>query len=384
MNRQWKKIGARVVQKARNKVLLALYLKRNKLETLNIECNEKDMEEKWPFKKTQCYDEKKSFHDFAELLDVSIIVPLYNSEKFIHNCVWGFINQETNYMWELILVNDGSTDNTLAVAQNYQQEYPDRIVVIDQDNRGIAGARNTGIGAAKGRYIGFVDHDDQIGSHFIDKLLSAAYKEDADIVKSAFADIWNGKVKKPQEKIDEVIYGDMKEKLFDYKGYIFPAVYKRELFKHIRFPEDFWYEDIIVRTLLYRQSQKYVHISDVLYYKNFHANNASFSVWDITNYKCLEQLYLVINLIEENKKMGLPEDAWFYQCIMHELSFILSLRVRKLDEKTRQSVFLKACNIVKGLYKEEYEGMLTEKNKMWQRIFLQKEYKLWLLLSGHY
>lgn len=374
----------KVHKKIKNKILLTIYLKKRTVESLDIEFNDKLLEEKWQYRKVDCWNNLLSKIDNNEMIDLSIIVPLYNSEKFIHTCVLGFINQKTKYDFEVILVNDGSKDQTLAIAEEYQNKYPDKIVVIEQDNTGISGARNKGIKAAKGRYLSFVDHDDLVDAYFVEKLMAAAYKEDADIVKSSFSDIRRGKTQEPQEHNNIVICGNMKEKLFQYRSYIFPGVYKRELFSKVNFPVNFWYEDMIVRTLLYRQSCKFVHISDVLYYKQFHEENASYVVWDLKNYKCLEHLYLVMNLIEANKALGLPEDAWFYQCILHELSFILSLRVRKLDQQTRQMVFLKACNIVNDLYKEEYYDSLTPEKRIWHRALIQKEYKLWLLLSGHY
>ena len=373
-----------MINKIKNKILLELYLTKGTVESLNVELDEDLLEQNWAFKKTNCYTDNSSKTKAFESVDVSIIVPLYNSEKYIEACVNGFLNQETQYIFEVILVNDGSKDRTLSMARVYQNQYKDIIKVIDQPNGGISSARNMGIKASRGKYLSFVDHDDYVDSHFIERLMEAAYKEDADIVKSAFADIYKGKCKEPQEQIDIVICGTMKESLFEYRSYIFPGVYRRELFDHVRFPVGFWYEDMIVRTLLYRQCQKFVHISDVLYYKNFHENNASFVVWDINSYKCLEHLYMVMNLIEENEKMGMPNDVWFYQCILREVSFILSLRTRNLDSKTRQMVFLKACDIITKLYKEEYKQFILEKNKLWQRAFFRKEYKLWLLLSGHY
>lgn len=374
----------KLYKKIQNKILLKLYLKSGRTEVLDSSFNETLLEEKWAFRSADCYKEGLHELEQEEMLDLSIVVPLYNSEKFIHSCVEGFIKQQTQYRFQILLVNDGSKDRTLEIAEGYRQKYPEKIVVLDQVNQGISAARNTGIKAAKGRYIGFADHDDLVTEDFVEKLMAAAYKEDADIVKAAFADIRNGRQMEPQEQIEAVIDGDMKENLFQYRSYIFPGIYKRELFAHVNFPVGFWYEDMIVRSLLYRQSHKFVHIHNVVYYKQFHEDNASFVVWDLKNYKCLEHLYLVMNLIEDNRKLGLPEDVWFYQCVLHEFSFILSLRVRKLDELTRKMVFLKACSVLNELYRPEYDAFILEDKRIWQRAFSKKEYKLWLLLSGHY
>lgn len=368
----------------RNKILLKIYLLKDHTETLDMELNNAWLEKKWAFKDANCYVMNSSNLDNEELTDLSIIIPLYNSEKFIHSCIKGLINQKTQYKFEVILVNDGSTDGTLSIIRGYQKKYPELFVVIDQPNKGISGARNTGLQSAKGKYVAFVDHDDRIAEEMVEKLLAVAYRENADIVKAAYTNIMNGRKRNSEEEVDVVINGTMKKELFDFRSYIFSGVFKRELFEHVRFPEGYWYEDMLVRILLYRQASRFVHISDILYYKNFHASNASFVVWSIKNYKCLEQLYLVMNLIEENRKLELPEDVWFYQCIMRELSGMLAQRTRGIDERTKQMVFLKACNILKGLYREEFKEALLESNKIWQRAFENKEYKLWLLLSGYY
>lgn len=380
----WKNIVEKLLRKIRNKIGLILYLKRNRIESLNVLCDEQLLEEKWAFKETNCYIDNIPRIEETEMVDLSIIVPLYNSERFIHNCVGDFLNQKTQYKYEVILVNDGSTDGTLSIICEYQKKYPELFVVVDQPNKGISAARNTGLRNATGKYVAFADHDDRVAAEMVEKLLAAAYRENADIVKAAYMNIMNGKKKNSEEEVDVVIDGIMKKELFDFRSYIFPGVFKRELFEHVNFPEGFWYEDMVVRILLYRQATRFVHISDVLYYKNFHTSNASFVVWNIKNYKCLEQMYLVMNLIEENRKLGLPEDVWFYQCIMRELSAMLAQRTRGIDEQTKQMVFLKACSILKDLYREEFQKSLLESNRIWQRVFENREYKLWLLLSGYY
>ena len=103
---------------------------------------------------------------------VSVIVPVYNVEKYISACVRSLIDQ-TYPNFEVILVDDGSTDGCPAICDDFAAKY-DNISVIHQENRGLAGARNTGIRAACGDYIGFVDADDLIGPQMYEKLYSTA------------------------------------------------------------------------------------------------------------------------------------------------------------------------------------------------------------------
>lgn len=100
---------------------------------------------------------------------VSVIVPVYNGEKYIEDCIGSLINQ-TYHNIEIIIVNDGSTDGTMQKCEKYKRE-DSRIHIYDRRNHGVSAARNYGIKAAKGRYISFVDADDYVGNDFIENLV---------------------------------------------------------------------------------------------------------------------------------------------------------------------------------------------------------------------
>ena len=112
-------LWTRFVQKLRNKIGLSLYLKQNKIEVLDVDLNESLLDEKWKFEKTDCFKVCLPELEAIELIDLSIIVPLYNSEKFIQTCMKGFLNQQTKYHFEVILVNDGSKDQTLNLLKKF-------------------------------------------------------------------------------------------------------------------------------------------------------------------------------------------------------------------------------------------------------------------------
>ena len=91
-----------------------------------------------------------------------------------------------------------------------------------------------------------------------------------------------------------------------------------------------------------------------------------------------------MDIIEINDLLMLPRDIWLYECLMREYGFILSLRIRYLEEGIRKNIFLKACDILSELYKDEYYNEFSDDNRDWQHIFANREYKLWKLKCGHY
>jgi glycosyltransferase involved in cell wall biosynthesis len=112
--------------------------------------------------------------------EVSIIVCIYNAEKYLSRCIDSIIAQTFTH-FECILIDDGSTDNSLSICERYRQS-DDRIIVIHQENSGVSAARNKGIEVARGKYIFFVDSDDYIQQNMYEKLVAAINDSDTDAV----------------------------------------------------------------------------------------------------------------------------------------------------------------------------------------------------------
>ncbi len=110
---------------------------------------------------------------------ISIIVPVFNSEKYISRCINSILEQ-TYGNFELIIINDGSKDKSLKICEEYQKK-DRRIKVFNQENKGQAFARNVGLDNAKGEYISFIDSDDYVHSRFLEYLYNALISSDSDI-----------------------------------------------------------------------------------------------------------------------------------------------------------------------------------------------------------
>lgn len=115
---------------------------------------------------------------------VSIIVPIYNSETYLEECLDSIINQTLKEI-EIICVNDGSTDNSLDILNRYASN-DDRITIINKQNTGYGNSMNVGIDHAKGEYIGIVESDDYIKPHMYETLYNKAIEHDLDLIRADF------------------------------------------------------------------------------------------------------------------------------------------------------------------------------------------------------
>lgn len=120
---------------------------------------------------------------------ISIIIPVYNVELYLSRCIESVLCQ-TYKNFELILINDGSTDNSLKICKLYQ-ERDNRIKLIDKCNEGVSSARNEGLNIAQGEYITFVDSDDYIHEKYLEKLLFVMNEKNCDMVYCSYKNVWD-------------------------------------------------------------------------------------------------------------------------------------------------------------------------------------------------
>ncbi len=207
---------------------------------------------------------------------ISIIVPVYNVEKYIHQCIDSVINQTYKNI-EIILVDDGSPDNCGRICDEYAAK-DSRIKVIHKANGGLSDARNHGIEAAKGDWLMFIDSDDWIEPDMAQKLLDAATEDDADMAVCSVT-VFNEKESftpknyfSPARTVPGIQL--LKEKWLNVQFVIAcNKIYKKELFDNIRYPVGKLHEDeFVIHYLLYK-AEKVCVIEDKLY--NYRQNENS-------------------------------------------------------------------------------------------------------------
>ena len=185
----------------------------------------------------------------SENIKVSVVIPVYNVEKYIRQCLESVINQTLKYI-EIICINDGSKDNTLKILEEYSQK-DSRIVLIDKENEGLSAARNQGTELARGEYISYIDSDDWVDTHYLEALYNAAKKYNSDVACSSIIRVTAGRrrnklIYKKEEFTRDI---DKKNELTNVPiySYVWNKIYKRDklIQSGVKFPIGRVYEDII-------------------------------------------------------------------------------------------------------------------------------------------
>ena len=146
---------------------------------------------------------------------ISVIIPVYNAEKYLSDAIESVIEQ-TYDDWEIVAVNDGSTDSSPVILKTYEKRYPTKIRVIHQSNSGLSAARNVAIAASRGEYVAFLDADDLWLPEKIDEQIRVlSTNTDVGLVYSDVYDLKKGKLKKRRRVIGRGMFrGNVLEPLF--------------------------------------------------------------------------------------------------------------------------------------------------------------------------
>lgn len=224
---------------------------------------------------------------------LSIIVPVYNAEKFLDKCVNSLLNQTLSNI-EIILVNDGSLDRSLDICNSFLKK-DSRVKVFNQSNSGQSKARNVGIDNSSGEFITFVDSDDWVDEDYFEKLVDACERYDADVSCASILRVRKYSQKyrikytkeqvfiEPQEKIDIAHVPDM--------CYVWNKVYRRDFIDKIglRFIEGMFYEDVDFVTRAVYFSNKIVTVPDT-YYHYWTNENSTVKTMRKSDKKCKDSL----------------------------------------------------------------------------------------------
>lgn len=250
---------------------------------------------------------------FVLLVNVSVIVPVYNAEKWIARCLDSLLNQ-TMTDYEIICIDDGSTDKSAIILRNYETNYPN-IQVIQQQNQGVSAARNKGLEIAKGEYIGFVDIDDWVESDYLELLYNTAKQKSVDIAICGYCIDENHLSQQSPFyerylKRDEALIEALKQT--GYQGFLWNKLFRRSLIydTNIKFDEKLnILEDLVFVCKCIQQSSTVYYDPAIKYHYNqsvgstYFISEKSESMYDAAN-------QLIDFLSNENKTICFMAKSW--------------------------------------------------------------------------
>lgn len=242
---------------------------------------------------------------------VSIIVPVYNVYKYLDRCLKSLVSQTLNDI-EIIIINDGSPDDSQNIIDKYAKEYPKKIRAFEVENGGISEARNIGLSKATGSYIGFVDSDDYIEKDMYEKLYNLAEKEGLDIVIGGLYNVVEETGKK-EPIIDKKISNDNDINVLLGTTAVWNKIYRKEVVENIKFRKRKWYEDLDYTVKAISNSKKIGYVDECFY--NYMIRQGS-----IMNNKNLERNLEILDTFDEiksYKKSNKYNDIIEYLAIYH-------------------------------------------------------------------
>lgn len=318
---------------------------------------------------------------------LSIIVPVYNmaAEGKLKFCMDSLVGQ-TMEDYEIIAVNDASTDNSLEILREYEKKYPGKVRVITYSvNKRQGGAKNEGLKAASGEWIGFIDSDDWVTLDYYEKLLKKAEETGADMVgcdyclvrehiplseSTALPEAFGKAVKNNTSEQTGVLDADKHKKLFLRPGSMVIKIYRANIIREngLNFPEGIFYEDNCAGSVWSLYFSHFEKVEEPLYFYYQHDQS---TVHHITEEKCRDRMKAMTTLYEECRERGFLET--YHQELEYrfaELYYVITLfsymqGVKKPElsfiRELRRGVEEKFPDFQKNAYYRQYTGQEEQK-----------------------
>lgn len=282
---------------------------------------------------------------------ISVIVPVYNCEKYISKCIESILNQTFKDL-ELILVDDGSSDKSYEICSSFSQD--SRVKLVRQENGGVSKARNLGIEMSKGDFITFVDSDDYLVLNMYEQLYKNLIESGADI---SICGIMNCFIKKDktvetvrQSDIDGIwVFSGEKAMEESFKSKLFSVnpvnkLFKRELFKSLRYPEGKISEDAFLIPTVLSRACKVVYDSSPMYYYVRRENSITTSDFSFKDWSVVEAYKYHFDVVRKKfpnvKKAAEFRYLWSYTYVMD--------RIMISNSKVSEEDFRKAYDFIKN------------------------------------
>lgn len=297
-------------------------------------------------------------------VNVSFVVPCYNVERYVAECIGSILAQKTSRTFEVVAVDDGSTDSTGTILDSIAVEDA-RARVIHQSNRGLSGARNAGLAKVRGGVIIFVDSDDTIPEDALEQLVAPLDDPSTGFTSGRYV------------CMDEDGHADDESKSVLVTGFAWGHAFRRDVWRGIDFPEGYWFEDTAIKYCvfgLWKESQ----IDAVVY--RYRINRKGICHTSQRSKKSLDTVWIVQQMILWRRALGGAFDQFMFDQTLKQFGMLAYDRLIALDGAEMCSAFALMCDILASV--PEFEEMQTTMQGRWLDVLLAlrtRNYKLWSL-----
>ena len=311
---------------------------------------------------------------------LSIIVPVYGVEKDIDKCLNSLVKQSLKEI-EVIVVNDGTKDNSQKIVDKYVKKYPDKIKSYIKENGGQGSARNYGLKKASGEYIGYVDSDDFVEKDMYKKLYNKAKENNYDIVVCGN---YNVSEDYQNKNIDAFInnYNTDLENIFFGKMAVWNKIYKRDILikNKLEFKEKVWYEDLAFTLKAIMNSNTFAFIDEPLYdyliREGSTMNNSNVQ----RNLEILDAFNDILSYIQHNKKEEYFSKIEFLAIDHIYISAIVRVLKAEADDKVKRETINKLIDYMNKKFpnykNNKYINTLSKNRKIIYKLINIKMYGL--------
>lgn len=270
---------------------------------------------------------------------VSIVVPVYNVALYLAECIESIINQTYKNI-EVIIVNDGSTDNSKEICESYEKK-DDRIIFITKQNNGAASARNCGLNSVTGEYISFVDSDDILELNYIERLVTTLKENNADIAVCSYYNLYKNVVKEQVYEYQLICCSDeeyLERFLDDWTcGLIWNKLFKVNVIKNIRFEEGHKIDDEFFTYRCVMNSKNIVLFNEPLYYYRWRSSSV------MREYSESQELFIIDRLSYLTQR---------YDNVIKQYPLLKTKYLENLLDNLISLKKLCCTNILKKIYKD--------------------------------
>ena len=276
--------------------------------------------------------------------DISIIIPMYNAAEYIVPCLESVLQQDLNASYEVLLIDDGSTDDTLERIAPYLAR--SEFKLIRQENHGQSYARNRAIEQSAGKYLFFLDADDLLLPGALEILFREAKKQKADIVeceKIRFHDVLEPRITPNHYRLHLFNAAEQPLAVLTSTGYSAGILFDRNLWKTLRFPEGYIFEDVITKFILRRKANCIAKLDVALY--GYRINHSS-SSHQTLNLKHLDSVWVFPQIFALCKSEGVSLDSVFYLLALNHITILNAITVGRMPDDIAMAGF---CEMQKQL-----------------------------------